>query len=467
MHLDDHPDGLLDTDDDLALEVDDDGEWLGSLRRAGLPVRPEVSSRPGVVVEDGVAALVGESWAASTRRAYESSWLRFGAWCYVRGLDDPLDAGETEVAAWVAAHVEQGLTAAYLRRQLAALANAFELAGRPSPTRHPLVKRTVAGAHRRLGTTQHRAPPLGLDELRRVVTTMWVVDGRPHSHPAVRRDRALLLLGWAAALRASELVALDVADVAFDGDPDGGGDGGLLVRVRRSKTDVNAGGAHVAVPYARHLVSCPVRATMLLARERRTGALFRRIDRHGRIGGRLSPEAVTDLLRRRLADLGEIDPALYSSHSLRAGFVTEMRARSVPDHLIARHTRHRDLRMLEVYDRPTDLFRRPRPRGGVVVTAGDAAGAMGKHPEAAPARVHHVSAGAWSSWRSGVSAPRPSDRRGSGRCVELVGIRRRGARNAPAAPAARGMGHSMPNSGCGAGHADRRADRVCCWCHRG
>ena len=44
------------------------------------------------------------------------------------------------------------------------------------------------------------------------------------------RDRALLLLGFAGAFRRSELVALDVADIAE-------AEAGLLVTIRRSKTD--------------------------------------------------------------------------------------------------------------------------------------------------------------------------------------------------------------------------------------
>jgi hypothetical protein len=58
------------------------------------------------------------------------------------------------------------------------------------------------------------------------------------------RDRALLLLGFAAALR-PEFVALDVEDFSFDPTR------WLMVTVRRSKTDQDQEGAGVAVPYAR------------------------------------------------------------------------------------------------------------------------------------------------------------------------------------------------------------------------
>ena len=69
-------------------------------------------------------------------------------------------------------------------------------------------------------------------------------------------------------------------------------------------------------------------------------------------------------MRRAIAETLQIDAAGYSSHSLRAGFVTEARAHGVPDELIARHTRHtrpghRRGGILNVYDRPTDLLERP------------------------------------------------------------------------------------------------------------
>ena len=62
------------------------------------------------------------------------------------------------------------------------------------------------------------------------------------------RDRALLLLGFAGAFRRSELVALDVADIAET-------ETGLLVTIRRSKTDQDGKGVTIAI--ARGDVACP------------------------------------------------------------------------------------------------------------------------------------------------------------------------------------------------------------------
>jgi hypothetical protein len=117
------------------------------------------------------------------------------------------------------------------------------------------------------------------------------------------------------------------------------------------------------VPYASQYTGDPVRLALTWTRRHRTGPLFRHLDRHGRTGRRLGADAVSRILKGLVADVLRDDPAGYSSHSLRAGFVTEARAHGVPDELIARHTRHarpgqRPGGILNVYDRPTDLLER-------------------------------------------------------------------------------------------------------------
>lgn len=97
------------------------------------------------------------------------------------------------------------------------------------------------------------------------------------------RDRALMLLGFHGAFRRSELVALDVEDLAMDPAR------GIIVRVRKSKTDQLGAGADVAIPFNAQPALCPVRAleTWRAVSGVRAGALFRAVDRHGRVGSRL------------------------------------------------------------------------------------------------------------------------------------------------------------------------------------
>jgi hypothetical protein len=84
--------------------------------------------------------------------------------------------------------------------------------------------------------------------------------------------------GGVAALRRSKLGALVASDLRFEPD-------GLIIALRRSKTDQEAAGEAVAVPFGAQAETCPVRATRAwLAVAGDDGAVFRRIDRHGNIG---------------------------------------------------------------------------------------------------------------------------------------------------------------------------------------
>jgi hypothetical protein len=137
---------------------------------------------------------------------------------------------------------------------------------------------------------------------------------------AGKRDRALLLLGFALAARRSELVALDVADL--EECPDG-----LRVTIRRSKTDQEAAGAVVAV--CRGSIACPVAAVMdwLTAADITAGPVFRPVGRGGRLlPNRLTPQSVAIIVKAYAARLG-FDPGAFSGHSLRSGFLTSAAAR--------------------------------------------------------------------------------------------------------------------------------------------
>lgn len=112
------------------------------------------------------------------------------------------------------------------------------------------------------------------------------------------RDRAALLLGFAAALRRSELVAIDVADLHFTRR-------GVAVTIRRSKTDPQGEGAVIGVPCGTGNGSCPVRALRrwLATAGITRGAVFRGVSRHGHVLGRLSDKGSSSTAPRAAAGL--------------------------------------------------------------------------------------------------------------------------------------------------------------------
>ena len=131
------------------------------------------------------------------------------------------------------------------------------------------------------------------------------------------RDRALILLGFAGAFRRSELVALDIEDCAFGKD-------GLTVTLRRSKTDQDAAGRKIGIPYGSNPETCPVRTIQAWIEWAAitSGALFRSLNRHGQVQpARLSSVDVARVVKK-LAERAGLDPAKYAGHSLRAGHAT-------------------------------------------------------------------------------------------------------------------------------------------------
>ena len=116
----------------------------------------------------------------------------------------------------------------------------------PSPTTSSLVSRTHAGIRRTLGTAQLGKTPTLVDDLKRMLEKL----------PSTRvglRDRALLLLGFAGAFRRSELVSLDVSDLEFTR-------AGLVVTLRKSKTDQEGKSRRLGIPYGSSEGTCPVRS---------------------------------------------------------------------------------------------------------------------------------------------------------------------------------------------------------------
>jgi integrase len=275
---------------------------------------------------EGVAGYVRDSLSENTRRAYQSDLRHFELW------GGSLPAPPETVAAYLAAHAAR-LTVTTLIRRLAALSKAHQARGLSNPVRTELVRATLRGIKRKRRRTQLQAKPLLRDDL------LMVLDAMGNGLRDLR-DRALLLIGFAAALRRSELVALDVADVEHVR-------GGIVLHLRRSKTDQEGQGHKIAIPYGRGRW-CPVACldAWLSASGMTESAIFRPIDRHGRVhDARLSGEAVSILVRERIA-AACLDPMGYSGHSLRAGLATSAAQAGVPAWRIKAQTRHASEAML-------------------------------------------------------------------------------------------------------------------------
>jgi len=277
----------------------------------------------------------------ATRRAYRTSWGAFADWCGSRNLSFMPAAPET-VAVYIAKLADAGRKVATIERALAAISEAQRAGGYPSPRASAPVRSVLQGIRRTKLTAQRQVAPIVLSDLRAMVSTL------PKGLKGTR-DRAILLLGFAGAFRRSELVGLDVVDLATSED-------GLTVTLRRSKTDQEGAGRKVGIPRGGSL--CPVRAVAawLEVRGDVAGPLFVGLTRHGKSTGlRLDGKDIANLIKSAAKAAG-LDPAKVSGHSLRAGLVTTAARAGKSERAIMGQTGHRSVTMVRRYIRDAGLF---------------------------------------------------------------------------------------------------------------
>jgi site-specific recombinase XerD len=282
------------------------------------------------------------SKADNTKRAYRSDWAHFAGWCAAHGLP-ALPASPETVALYLsdlaATHKPSTLT-----RRLAAISVAHQAASQPSPTRSIVVRSTLKGIRRSVGVAAAQKSALRAQHLREIIPQLeGTLQGL--------RDKALLLIGYAGAFRRSELVALNVDDIAFEPQ-------GARITLRRSKTDQEGQGEMKAIPFGSHKRTCPVKAleAWLSASGITGGPIFRGVNRHGQLqAGRLTDRAVA-LILKRVAALCGLDPASVGGHSLRAGLITDLYQKGTPEAVIMGISGHRSRTVLGRYRREADAF---------------------------------------------------------------------------------------------------------------
>ena len=280
--------------------------------------------------------------AASTRKAYGTDFRLFKAWCDGKRVSS-LPASPETVAAFLAAETSNGTKPSTLGRRVAAIRHAHKLAHLEPPTDSEAVKATLRGIRRTFGGAKVRKAPAVAAKIHSMVAMA------PEGLTGLR-DRALLLLGFAGAFRRSELVALNVADIEEM-------ETGLLVTIRRSKTDQEGEGVTIAI--ARGDVSCPAKALRewLDAARIETGAVFRAINKAGTVAAeRLTDRSVANIVKA-YAERAGFDASTFSGHSLRSGFLTSAAANGASIFKMMDVSRHKSVDTLRGYVRDAELFK--------------------------------------------------------------------------------------------------------------
>jgi len=280
----------------------------------------------------------------STKKAYESDWKGFHLFCLENKLE-PLPANPETICLFIANLADLGISVATITRRLTAITAIHEATGHLSPSKSSQVGIVLKGIKRKCGRPIDSSQAILWNDLKKMV-------GNCDSLMFGLRDRAILLLGWASALRRSELVGLNVGDLEFREE-------GLIINLGRSKTDQEGKGRTIGIPKAENDI-CPVKSVReWLERRNEKGVaanepLFPALGIHckGRFwyttGKRLTPRMIS-LIVKRYARYAGLHTDKLSAHSLRRGLATQAGQIGVPERIIARHTGHRSVAVLRTY----------------------------------------------------------------------------------------------------------------------
>ena len=323
---------------------------------------PKAPALPGPSAPRGLAALERARESArryglashgdATWRAYASDFRIFETWCREHGLE-ALPATPDTLAAFLADEADRGRAPSTLQRRIAAIRLAHLGIDAPPPHQAIGVQQVMRGIRRTVKRTVAKAAPALDEEVRAMV------DAIDAGSVIGLRDRALLLVGFAGALRRSELRAMRIEHL--ERHPKG-----IVLLIPDSKGDREAKGQHVALlarPASRY---CPVGALDdWLGRARlASGPVFRKVSRAGRVGTEaLNGSSITDAVKRAVGRVEGLDVARYSPHSLRHGMLTSAARGGADVFRMRAHSRHRQLQTLLGYVEDGERFDRHAAEG--------------------------------------------------------------------------------------------------------
>lgn len=290
-----------------------------------------------------------QQYAPSTLESYRSDWKIFCSWCRERGFSQ-LPADPVNVATFLCYQAEKGLKASTISRRRVAIRYYHSLAGaEPYPTDSEIVRAAMRGIRRTIGLQREPKEPLIAERIKRMV--QFVPDTL-----IGKRDKAILLLGFAGAFRRSELIKITVRDLLMVEE-------GMRVILRRSKTDQE--GAGQIVPVIKGDKVCPVTAVKewIKAGQIESGPIFRRIRKWGHV----CEEPLTGYSIGRIvkiyAEKAGYDPSQIAGHSLRSGFLTSAAMNGASIFRMMAISRHKSMQTLQKYVRMADEFNNHAGKG--------------------------------------------------------------------------------------------------------
>lgn len=288
--------------------------------------------------------LLGFCHSRNTQKAYHHAWSHFQRWC--SGCNRPALPANTEtVALWVVWMLESGLAVTTAAARFSGVLSVHRMAGHPCEI-YEEVRMLLSGARRFYQQRPKQKTALTVEDLRKISILL-----EEQKSVIAIRNRAVLVFGFASALRRSELVALDLQDISLVSR-------GVVVHVLHSKTDQEGKGRHFGVFTGDHDSTCPVRAlkAWLAIRGGWDGPLFPRLGYTKQLTKDNMRSDNVAVIVKNAVRLIRLDPAQYGAHSLRAGCITAAVEAGASELAIMQRTGHKCIATVLRYVRPSTLF---------------------------------------------------------------------------------------------------------------
>ena len=294
--------------------------------------------------------------AENTRIAYQKGWDRFVDYCEAKHIANPLAANPEDVARFfidMATYPSPKsgvmLSMGTMTLYKSAVNKKYVDAGKPSPTNHPVVRATLKGLARVRGAACRQVEALREYDIEAMLMACPdTVIGQ--------RDAAIIAVGFAGALRRSEICQLMVEDATFIEPSLGMQPDRMFITIRRSKTDQEGRGQRIAIIDG-HIIRPVQRLRAWLTMSGiEEGPLFQTMKRGGHLRG--NPLHHSDIPRivKHYAALIGLDPRAIAGHSLRAGFITSAAVHHARLDKIMAVSRHTNPATVMRYIRDADAF---------------------------------------------------------------------------------------------------------------
>ena len=287
------------------------------------------------------------SKAHNTSRAYKADFKDFSAFCIKNGLSSM--PTEPKILSIYLTHLSKSSKFSTLKRRIASISVIHKMKGHYLDTKHPIIMENLHGIKRTLGSRQIAKKPILINELKLIINVIdeikikakGLVEAKVKLSD-LKRDKALILLGFAGGFRRSELVNIEHEDIEFVQE-------GVKIVIKRSKTDQSGEGMIKAIPYFDNEKYCPVKA---LKNYMTYGFA---IANKGKIFD-ISDKSVA-LIIKRYAEKAGLDASKYAGHSLRSGFATTAAEFGAEERNIMAMTGHKTTQMVRRYIHEANLFK--------------------------------------------------------------------------------------------------------------